>query len=379
MMRFTTAIFILISLRAFAGGVFEYQRPIWSMGMGGVYTPFPRESDMPTANPAYLRYVKSMNLELLNFTVGAPGMNAIAEFQNLPPMNSLADLNAYMGKTIWTGSEGRVSFVAPYFGISVYDNFYLRSYFSNPLMPEWNLDFINDYGFTAASATALGPDLSLGFAIKRINRWGGNNALGFDLIDQYISTQDTNVILDQFSDKGIAYGMDMSLLWKTENNSSPIVTLVWKDVGNTTFQKTSGSAAPPHIGENLILGVGYILDGPGVDLKTGFEYRNIRTKNVQLGEKLHAGMEVSLPLVDLRFGMSQGYATYGLGLDLWVFRIDIAQYTVEEGFYPGQTPDQRIQFGLTLDLSVDADFRISGANSRDGVGGSSRRKLKERR
>ena len=365
-------VFLLLPLIAQARRSFEYQRPIWSLGMGGVYTPFPKEGDMPTSNAAYLRHVKSINIEVLNLAVGAPGLTTIQDFQELPPMDDFSDLNNYMGKTIWTGLDGRVSFVSPYFGLSLYNNFYLKSYFTNPLIPEWYLDFINDYGITLAGAVPVGPDLSFGFAIKRINRWGGESVVGFDIIDEYIATQDTDVILDQFQDKGIGYGMDLSLLYKKETGSSPIVTLVWKDLGSTTFQKTEGTRAPPHIAENLILGVGYEFDGPGVDAKAGFEYRNIRTTNIQIGQKLHWGTELSLPLVDLRFGLSQGYATYGLGLDLWIFRIDVAQYTVEEGFYPGQSPDQRLQVGLTLDLSVDADFKIT---ARDGK----RRKLKQRR
>jgi hypothetical protein len=173
--------------------------------------------------------------------------------------------------------------------------------------------------------------------------------------------------------------MDLSLLYKSEKDSSPIATLVWKDVGSTTFAKTSGSKAPPHLAENLILGLGYEFDGPGIDARAGFEYRNIRTTNIQLGQKIHMGAEISLPLVDLRFGVSQGYATYGLGLNLWLFNLDIAQYTVEEGAYPGQTPDQRIQIGLTMDLSVDADFSIFRGKGSGSRNGGSRRKLKERR
>ncbi len=372
MMRILMFLFLTMSTLCYGRGIYEYHRPVWAMGMGGVYTPFPRETDMPTANAAYLRHVHSMTLELFNLRMGAPGLTALQDLQDLPPMNSISDLNGYMGKTIWTGLDGRASLVAPNFGLSIYSDSYIRSYFTNPLMPEWYLDFISDYGFTVAAASSIGPDLSLGFAVKRINRWGGENVVGFDTIDEYIATQDSAVILDQFQDKGLGYGMDLSLLYKSDKSSMPILTLVWKDLGNTTFSKTSGSQAPPHIAQNLIFGAGYLLDGPGMDVKFGFEYRHINTINMQLGEKLHMGAELSLPLIDLRFGTSQGYATYGLGLDLWFFRLELAQYTIEQGQYPGQTPDQRIQLGLTLDLSVDADFNVTGQDGK-------RRKLKQRR
>ncbi len=373
MMKFITIfIIILTSISTQASGVFEYQRPVWSLGMGGVYTPFPRETDIPTTNAAHLRHVKVMNLELLNLAGGAPGPETVKYFQSLPPITNFNALNSYMGKTIWTGLDAKASLVVPNFGFSLYNNAYAKSYFSNPLVPEWQVDFKNDYGMNLAGAASLGSNLSFGYALKRIDRTGGNKVVDFNTIDQYITTKNTNIILQQFGDKGTGYGVDLSLLYKEEKLNSPIVTVVYKDVGSTAFVKTAGTKAPPHIEQNLILGLGYLLDGSIIDAKAGFEYRHINTKNVQIGQKLHMGAEVSLPLFDLRVGSSQGYGTYGLGLDLWLFRLDIAQYTVEEGFYPGQSPDQRMQVGLTLDMTFDADFSVTSVNGK-------RRKLKQRR
>lgn len=367
------AIFILFGATAKAVVLFDYQRPIWAMGMGGVYVPFPQEVDMPTSNAAYLAQVHSMGLELFTLNFAGPGLSAIQEFQDLPPASGIADVNQYMGKVIQTGLDARASFVAPNFGFSIYENFFLRSYLSNPLMPEWNIKYLTDYGLTMAFAAGVGPNQSVGLAIKRINRLGGDQAIGFDLIDQYLQTNDSSLILDQFTDRGVAYGMDISyLLMPPEGSAAPITTLVWKDVGYTTFQQTGGSSAPPSLRENLTLGLGYVFDGPGIDIKTGMEYRYITTKNVQLGKKLHFGMELSLPLIDVRAGLNQGYMTYGVGFNMWVLRFELAQYTEEMGEYPGQTPDSKLQIGITMDLSVDADFSLS---TKDGK----KRKLKQRR
>jgi len=364
--------FILIVSQAQAIGLYNVGRPTWSLGMGGVYTAFPNEFDMPTANAAYLSRLKSTGIELFNLGIGGPGVAKATEFQELPPADSIADLNDYYGKPIWTGFDGRASFVMPNFGISFYNNFSLYSYLNNPLMPEWYIEFLNDYGATLAFAIPMGNDQSFGLAFKRISRWGGENTIGFGLIDQYLATQDSNVILDEFQDKGIGYGLDVSYLYRSESSAGPIFTLVWKDVGYTSFHKTSGTTAPPSLHENLTMGLGYELDGPGVDVKAGFEYTHITTKNVQLGKKLHLGTELSLPLVDLRFGLNQGYSTFGLGFDFWVMRFELASYTEELGVYPGQTPDSRVILGITMDLSVDADFGIS---TRDGK----KRNLKQRR
>ena len=363
----------MFSLQVFAKDLYEYQRPIWSMGMGGVYTPFPQEVDMPTANAAYLAQLKSIGLELFTLGGTGPGLAAIQEFQDLPTITGIDGVNSLMGKPIQTGLDGRLSFIAPYFGLSIYNNFFLRSYFSNPLMPEWNIKYLNDYGLTLAFALSVGNRQSVGLAVKRITRSGGEATIGFDLIDQYLQTSDTSVILDELQDAGVAHGFDVSyLLMPEENSSMPIITLVWKDVGYTTFQATSTTGAPPSIQDNLTLGLGYYFDGPGIDIKAGAEYRHISTKGVQIGRKLHSGLELSLPLVDLRMGLSQGYSTFGIGMNFFGLQFELAQYTEEMGEYPGQTPESKIQIGLTLDLSVDADFSVS---TKDGK----KRKLKQRR
>lgn len=374
-MKIWIVLFILISLEVLAKRLPDINRPIWSMGMGGVSAPFPRDIDMPTINAAYLSHVQEMGLELFTLGVGGPGITKFGEIQELPPMESFSSLNEYMGLPLWAGANGRFSVIAPYFGISGYINYGLYTYLNNPLVPELYVNFANDSGITTAFGIPVGPGSSFGIAFKRITRWGGEKVIDYSLIDEYMQTEDTSVILDELSDKGIGYGADISYLYKPQE-SGPVFTVIWKDVGYTTFQKTSGNSSPPGIAENLTMGLGYILDGPGIDVRAGLEYRYITTQNMQLGNKLHLGAELSLPLVDLRAGLHQGYSTFGFGMNLWILRFEVAQYTEELGEYPGQRPDPRIQVGLTLDLSVDANFSITSNN---GSNAGKKRKLKQRR
>lgn len=382
MMKKFIVLFILISIQGWAAELDNYQRPIWSMGMGGVHTVFPRSFDMPTVNAAYLRYVQGVEIEVINLALGGPGLTKIQDLQSLSSPSSLSDLNTYMGKNAFLALDGRMSVVAPYIGISGYNNFSLSLYFNNPLIPEIQTRFINDYGFTAGFAMPLGPESTFGFGFKKINRWGGNQLIDFEVLSDYISSSDTSVILDEFQNKGVGYGMDISYLYRKPNGEGPVVTLVWKDLGYTSFQKTAGNQSPPSIHDNVIAGVGYEWGGSFVGGKAGLEYRHIRTEGEQFGKKLHLGAELSLPMIDLRAGLNQGYMTYGMGFDVWVARFEMAQYTEELGVYPGQNPDPRLQIGLMVNISVDADFNISsGSNGAGGPGGSggSRRKLKQRR
>jgi hypothetical protein len=94
--------------------------------------------------------------------------------------------------------------------------------------------------------------------------------------------------------------------------------------------------------------------------------------DIQAGKKIHLGTELSLPIIDLRAGINQGYMTYGIGINLLVFRIDAATYTEELGAYTGQSGQNRWLIGLSMDMSFDANFTLS---DNDGK----KRKLKRRR
>lgn len=363
----------LIGLISQAEALYNYQVPAWSMGMGGVHMPFPRDGDIPTSNAAFLSYVNEISVELLNLEIKTPGLDDITEFQQLPNADGAEDLNSLYGQPIQTGVDARLSVIAPRIGFSGYYSTFLRSYLSNPLVPEWYINYLGDYGMTIAFSTVFSDTLSAGLGLKRITRKGGEVVLDTQGINDYVNgVTDTTDILGLFDDLGTGYGIDVSFLYKSPGDNSSIATLVWKDVGTTTFQKTSGDQNPPSIKDNLTLGLGYVIKGTGLDIKTGFEYRHILTTGEQIGKKLHAGIEFSLPLIDLRAGMSQGYSTFGAGLDLWIMRLEVAKFTEEYGEYPGQTPEERLQLSLTMDFSVDADFNMTSKSGK-------RRKLKQRR
>ncbi|MBC7369973.1 MAG: hypothetical protein H7326_00305, partial [Bdellovibrionaceae bacterium] len=177
---------------------------------------------------------------------------------------------------------------------------------------------------------------------------------------------------DQFANKGRAYGVDIALQTVLPSPFSPTLSAVWQDVGSTAFSKTDGTDAPPRIRDNLSFGFSSSLDLPGIDLVGALEYRHATESEYQFGQKVHLGAEVSLPIIDLRGGISQGYASYGLGFNFLFLRFDVAQYTEEMGAYAGQSPQQRLQGGISIDLGFDADFNLT---DKDGK----RRKLKQRR
>lgn len=371
MMNWNFALLITISflatqLRAFE--LYEYNRPVRALGMGNVYLNFVKDTDAPTVNPAALGFVSGISVEMANIGLGINGASTIEKFQASSSISGASDYDKFFGNNIWVGANARLSATMPNFGISAYDDGKVSMILRNKAFPNMDLSFFNDYGIVIAGAFPVAPLTSMGLAFKRINRWGGYQTVGLSTI----AAGSTATLQNEFENKGVGYGGDIALMTKIPGVVSPSFSVVWQDVGSTAFTKTTGNDAPPRIKENLQAGVGAVLDLPGLDISGGFEYRHINDSGVQIGKKLHTGLEVSLPLIDLRTGSSQGYTTYGAGITFLFINIDAALFKVEKGEYPGQTPEDHALISLSIDLSVDANFNFY---SKDGK----KRNLKQRR
>ena len=358
----------LFSANAFAAELFEYNRPIRALGMGNVYLNFVRDTDAPTVNPAALGYVSGISVELANLGLGINGIDAYNNFKNSQGVSSSSDYDQFFGKKIWVGLNGKVSMVMPNFGLTAYDEGKFSMILRNTAFPNIDMDFFNDIGFVVAGAFPVAPLTSMGVALKRINRWGGSQSVGLSTI----ASGSTDALKNEFENKGVGYGGDLALMTKLPTPLSPSFSLVWQDIGSTAFVKTAGNDAPIRIKDNLQAGFGMVLDLPGLDISGGVEYKHINDSGIQIGKKIHTGLEIGLPLIDLRAGTNQGYMTYGVGFSFLFLSFDAAYYNVETGEYPGQTPENRVLLGLSIDLSVDANFNFY---SKDGK----KRKLKQRR
>jgi hypothetical protein len=325
------------------------------------------DSNALFVNPAALGRTQGLNWEVMNVEFGVNGIDVYNDFNGINASNP-ASFSEFFGKDVWLRTGGKAALTLPFFGFGAYADAQTHLVLHNPAFPQFDTTFISDYGLVAGGAFPMGPTSYGGLTFKRISRWGGQQDIDLGVI----ASGDTSAIADEFKNKGNGYGVDMAVMTTLPTPLSPTFSLVWQDVGSTAFAKSDGLDAPPRIHDNLSLGVSTSLDLPGLDWVAGFECRHITESEYQLGQKLHFGTEVSLPFIDLRGGINQGYASYGVGINLFLLRLDVASYTEEVGAYPGQTPQNRIEVGLSLDLSFDADFRVTNSAGK-------KRKLKQRR
>lgn len=371
-MRLWTALFILTLTAAptRAAELTQLGETVRSFGMGGVRIAGPNDAGAFLWNPAALTYTKGMNFEVFNVGAGLNGVQAYNDFKDVDLSGGPASYSQLYGKHLWVGGEGYAALTFPYFGFGVYDQGYIDFMMHNPAYPTLDMTYLNDYAFALGGSIPLGPAGSFGISAKRINRIGGPQEIGPNLLTG--SNMDSEQLIQQFTNQGVGYGLDMGWMYKAPVPFSPTLSLAWQDVGSTAFVKTGGSTSPDRIKDNLTLSATVQTDLPLIGLAAGLEYRHITDASEQIGKKLFMGAEVSLLMLDARAGFYQGYTTYGVGLDLWLVQLDAATYTVERGAYAGQTPDERFQVGLSMNFGFDPDFNLTDF-------GGKKRKLKQRR
>lgn len=373
MLRAVLLTFVLfVSSSAVAQSLTEFARNARSLGMGGVYIPFVNGADAVFYNPASLSKVEGLDIKAVEVGVSLNSLSQedLDELQNFDP-NDPNTYNGLYGKRVWVQATGKSAVAVGNFAVGYLYDAEVSLELHNPTYPQFETYFRQDSGYYVGYAIPIGPGTHLGMTAKRLNRWGG--------VKQELSLTDVsnaesiNDIGNRFDDKGQGYGFDLAVGTTIDLPLlKPTVALVWQDVGNTAFTKTEGDDNPPHIPQNLSLGAGVNLDLPGLDVAFGGEVRHLLEPEIEAGKKLHLGAEVSLPVFDLRAGYSQGYLSYGVGVNLFILHIDAVSYTEELGAYPGQTADNRYMISVGVDLGFDADFKFTDNQGK-------RRKLKQRR
>lgn len=344
-----------------------YGQNLRSLGMGGVRVANGEQASVILWNPAGLAFNKGLRVDLFDF---GGGTNSYQNFQTLQEMGTiqdLSDLDPLYGKPIWAGLNGYAAVSLANFGFAVFNEGFADIQVNNPIFPEMQVKYFNDYGYAIGGAFETGG-LSFGIAGKRISRTGGYQTIGADLLDDL----DTSQLISTFTDEGVGYGLDLGLMYKAPTPLNPTLSLAWQNVGQTELQLSRGSVVPDGIRDNLTLGASVSTDLGLAGFAAGAEVRHLTNSKEQLGKKIHLGAELSLLNVDVRAGLYQGYPSYGVGFDLFLFQVDAAMYSVERGAYPGQTPDQRIHVGLSASFGFDPDFNLIS------IGGKNRR-LKQRR
>lgn len=378
-MRITSYLIVAVVflLSPFVAHAAELSEP-WSsaraMGMGNAYTAVATEGEALFYNPAALARVTGFHWTLMDPRLGVNGPQALDVVTIASGNGTTADkLSELYGKAVWLGGGMKTSFAVPYFGIAAYANGDAGINLQNPAYPQMNLNYIFDYGVAVGVAVDFIPKIwSFGFTARRVNRTGTTLPLG----PSVLATLDTDAIMARLKDRGTGYGLDLGTMLTLPSPIRPTISFTIRNFGYTAFTHDEGVQAPTRSEPDMTLGGSFIIDLPLVTITPAIDYRFMDRGDIQVGKKLHFGVELDLPLLTLRAGFNQGYYTAGLGLDAGVVSLEAATYGVELGEYPGQLEDRRYLVQFKLELGMDGDvFSFASLNGSSG----SRRKLKQRR
>lgn len=359
----------LLSINGWAADLHVPGLPTRCYAMGGTCISHVRGANALFFNPAALARVEGFDLILAQAEVGVSkdAKDFGSQFQG--SSFSASDINSLYGKYLAADVSARGGFVIPNFGFGVYSNNYTAMQFNDPTYPTFNMNFISDYGYAIGAAIPFDANTSLGVTLRHVKRWGGQKDIDVSTI---IGSSSSNIASNNFQDHGTGHGVDLALMHTIPSNPlKPTFSLVWNDVGVTTFNMTSGTQAPPPQKDNLIFGASVQQDLGIMGLTHALEYKFIGTGD-SITKKIHLGTEASFGLLDLRAGLNQGYLTYGVGLDLWFFQVDASIYSTELGTYSGQARNDNYNVSLTFELDFDQSFKLKDSQGK-------KRRLNQRR
>jgi len=351
-----------------------------ALGMGNAYTAAVDNSDAMFYNPAALMRVNGVNWTIMDPRVGIDNPSNAQLISSLSNTQNLAStINSLYGNQIWAGGGGMSAITVPNFGIAAYANSEAGALVGNPPDPQANLNYYFDYGAALSTSLELIPGIfSIGATARWVDRTGYVGNVGASVLSQ----SSTAALQNLLKSRGSAIGVDFGSLIVLPGPVSPALSFVYRDIGNTTFSHAEGAGAPPPVASEMIVGASVAIKVPLIKITPAIDYRYIGQSGVQLGENINLGVELSLPLIDLRGGLSQGYYTAGVGINLLgLLRADVATWAVEMGAYPGQQVDRRYMAQVTFELSFDPGKFLGGSfrGGSDGSGSSGRSQLFQRR
>lgn len=350
-----------------------------ALGMGNAHVAVAEGTDAIMYNPAMMMKTSGVTWRVMNPRAGIGNPTNLQYVGRLSNITNVAEaLSDLYGKNIWAGGGGTSGVTVPYFGVAAYANTEAGIKAQSAPNTRLNLNYYFDYGGAVAIALPFVPEfMSVGVTTRSINRTGTTSVIG----PSRLATADPNTLTSELKRRGNAYAVDFGTVMTVPGPISPTFGFTYRNLGYTSFSHNEGAGAPPRIEPEMLVGAALKVDLALITITPAIDYRYIG-QNVPMGSNLGLGIEVDLPLIDLRVGMNQGYYTAGVGLGLGVLRADVATWGVELGAYPGQEVDRRYMAQVTIELGFDPSrfFGGSGSGGASGKsGGGGGRRLKQRR
>jgi len=335
-----------------------YRRPVYTdirwLGRGGTGVALISDGTAAFYNPGGLGKSDAYQISLLNPAVGANQniYDSAMAFMDSSPETISEYLDPFMGIPLSAQASYfpylRVPhFMAGYF-IANSETLYLR----NPVTPELNIDYRKDSGIVLGGGLGIEDRFFVGASLRYQKRAMINDTLGGSII----SDISLDTLLDEIK-RGEGWGLNVGAQYRHELGSDQAVHagVAFEDVGRTTFRsQTTGRGSPRTQATYASAGVAYTGQVPGVSYAFLLDFKNLTYTGQSYSKKIHAGVELAMPIVTVRGGLYQGYWSAGLSTTIFPFlTLDLASYAEELGIGGGQHVNRYYMLGLQMSMELN--------------------------
>lgn len=324
-----------------------------AQAMGGAYVALADDEQAVYLNPAGLAGNQKRSLYLLNSdsTVSKETYSSAASVAKAFAPFSTDSLNVLMNKNIYLREQLTPTLMLPYFGISYLVDQQIASRAMNRAMPKLTIGYQTTQGIQAAIGIPLlrgmkkkKHDLRFGIGAKMMWRRGGYKTLSLRQILN-ISPSTLSQIGGEYK-RGLGADLGLQYVYKPVSRLTLSSGLAYTDIGDTYFGSTQD---PMH--SNLTWGAAASYTLYRIKFTLAYDYRHLLDET-DFRKKNHVGFELGIPWFSLYAGLNQVSFTYGLGMDLWLFKVIVANYTEELGSIVRQNPEQRWAIKIALKIDI---------------------------
>lgn len=318
--------------------------------MGGACLATAMEDEGLFINPAGLAQNDKLSLHyaVVDADVAYSFYSNAQDFLSITGGLDMTIANRLLGKNVYARVTGAPMIFGPGFGLAALYDTQFGFYSQNLTLPQITMGYQTTTGIQAGGAISLlrgrkargnplrQPDIRLGFAAKLLWRRGGYYHLPVPLLFQlqeYASV--LPLIVGNGSTAGIGFDFGVQGQMPVDANLTLMIGASVLDIGDTTF----GTIANPQL-NNIGVGAGLVYTHDKFKGVLEYAFRNIGG-DWDSRKMHHVGLEAVFPYISFYSGFQEGGLTYGLGLDLWMFRVSATSYGAELSARVGDRSDRR--------------------------------------
>lgn len=342
-MHYLTSLFLVLILAtpAVAGELPHFFKGVRPLGMGGAFTAVADDENALFYNPAGLNRLENWGMGILNPLVDSSEGNFDfyddVQDTDLDVTSEVTDLiRDHLGETVHIRAALFPHYVQKNFAIGGLAQLKSNIEFRNAAFPETSIDALGTASGHVGMAHGLQDEkLRFGVGVKYVSAHRVQEVYDAgEIADPDFEDQVDDDLLD-----GNGLGFDLGAMYSLPGQYNPIVGLTVLNVADTDL----GDAGELPQQVNLGFSVNHQFDwfhltgaADWVDVFDDLE------QDGDLYKRLHFGVEAKLPkFASLRAGISQGYGSFGVGLDFKTLKVEYANYAEEMSSFAGGKTDRR--------------------------------------